>query len=87
MIGILEGTSSKIIFVLILAREKDFLFVTLFSLALGPMQPHIQWVLCTLSLRAMQLVCEADLLLSSSSKVKNVWRSTSTPHASSWHGA
>jgi hypothetical protein len=55
-----------------------FLFSIMSSLALGPTQPPIQWVLEALSLGVKWPGCEADHSHPSSAKVKNAWLPTST---------
>jgi hypothetical protein len=56
-----------------------FLFTTMFRLALGLTQPHIQWVPGALTPGVKWLVHEADHSPPSGAKVKNAWRFTSTP--------
>jgi hypothetical protein len=64
-----------------------FLFTTVFRLALGLMQPPIQWVPGALSLGVKWLGHEADYSPQSSAVVKNAWSYTSTSSTPSWHGA
>jgi hypothetical protein len=61
-----------------LQGKQIYLFSTVSQPALGPMQPHIKWILGD-----SRLVPEDDHLPPPSSEVKNAWSCTSTPHISS----
>jgi hypothetical protein len=56
-----------------------FLFTTVSTPALGPIQPPIRWVSGTLSLGIKRPGREADHSPLSSAEVKNAWSYTSTP--------
>jgi hypothetical protein len=56
-----------------------FLFATVSRTALGPTQPHIQWVQGDLSLGVKRQGREADHSPPSSAEVKNAWSYTCTP--------
>jgi len=56
-----------------------FLFTIASRPALGPTQPHMQWVPSALSLGVKRPGREADYSHPSSADVKNVWSYTSTP--------
>jgi hypothetical protein len=62
-----------------------FLFTTASRMALGPTQPHIQWVLGALSLGVKWPGCEAEHSHPSSAEVKNAWSYISTP-PTGFHG-
>jgi cytochrome b len=52
--------------------------------ALGPTQPHIQWLLGHLSLGLKQPECEANHCPASNAMVKNVWSDMSSYQMSAW---
>jgi hypothetical protein len=56
-----------------------FLFTTTSRIAVGPTQPHIQWVPGALALGVKRPGNEADHSPPSSAEVKNEWSCTSTP--------
>jgi hypothetical protein len=56
-----------------------FPFATVSRPALGPTQPHIQWVLGALSLGVKRQEREADHSPPRTSEVKNAWSYTSSP--------
>jgi hypothetical protein len=56
-----------------------FLFTTTSRMALGPIQPPIQWVPGAPFLGVKWPGCEVDNSPPSSDKVKNTWSYTSTP--------
>jgi hypothetical protein len=62
-----------------LGKGKNLPFSTLSRPALGSIQPPVQWVPETLSLRVKQLGREADHSPPTSAKVKKMWIYTSTP--------
>jgi hypothetical protein len=63
-----------------------FLFTIVFRTALGPTQPHIQWVPRALSLGVKWPGHEADHLPSSSAEVKEwVELYLYSPNTPSWH--
>jgi hypothetical protein len=64
-----------------------FLFPTASRPALGPTQPHIQWVPGVLSSRVKRPGREVDHWLPCSAEVKNAWSYTSIPSTSLGRGA
>jgi hypothetical protein len=66
----------------LLARAK-----LVFTPALGPTQPPIQWAPEAISPGVKQTGCEADHSLPSSAKAKNVGAIPPLLHTSSWRGA
>jgi hypothetical protein len=54
-------------------RGKTFLFSTLSRQALGPTQPHIQWVPRALAQGVKRTGCEADHRPPTGSEVKKTW--------------
>jgi hypothetical protein len=68
-----------------LCPEQDF--STASGLVLGLTQPHIQWVLGTLSPEAKQSGREADYSPPPSVEIKNVGPIPPLPHVSSWRSA
>jgi hypothetical protein len=78
-IGVLEFDSRR--------RLGIFLFTTSFRTALGPIQPPIQWVPGSLSLRVKRPWREADYSPPSIAEVKEcVELYLHYPNTSSWHG-
>jgi hypothetical protein len=69
------------------SRIKNFLFSTLYRLALGSTQPLIQPVLGALSRRVKQQGHEADHSPPASAQVKKVWSIHPLPHTPSWRSA
>jgi hypothetical protein len=57
----------------------DFLFCKMCEPVLGPIQPHIQWVMGASLSRVKQLGLETDHKPPTSAVVKNAWTYTSTP--------
>jgi hypothetical protein len=67
-------------------RVKSFLFSTSSKLALGSIQPTIQWVTGALSPGVKRQVREADHS-PTSAEVKKMWIYTPTTPTLSWHSA
>jgi hypothetical protein len=61
-----------------------FLFTTLSTPTLGPIQPPIQWVMWALSLGLKWPGHEADHSYSTIAEVKNAWIYFHSPNTSSW---
>jgi len=57
----------------------SFIFVTAFRPALGPTQPHIQWIPRNFSSGLMCPYCEVDHPPPSSAEFKNAWSYASAP--------
>jgi hypothetical protein len=57
----------------------NVIFTTVSRTALGPTQPHIQWVIGALSLGVKRPGREADHSPPSTAEVKNAWSYTSAP--------
>jgi hypothetical protein len=71
----------------ILAGQETFLYCIMSRLALGPIQPSIQWVLEALSPGIKRPGGEADHSPPSSAEVKNSGAVLPLPHMSSWYSA
>jgi hypothetical protein len=67
--------------------QEIVLFSTASRLAVGSIQPPIQWILGALSLVKKQPGREADYSPPSTAEVKNDGPIPSLPHTSSWGGA
>jgi hypothetical protein len=65
----------------------DFFLLTTSGLALGPIQPLIQWELGVSPPGLKCPGCEADHSPPSSAKIEGAWSYTSTPRMYSWHDA
>jgi hypothetical protein len=62
-----------------LAVQDIYLFSSTFGFALGPIQPHMEWLPRVLSIDIKWLWYEADHSPPSSAEVKNEWSFTSIP--------